>query len=174
MIRHALPEDLEEIMRLFERARSFMRQSGNASQWINGYPSCELIMEDIRKANFYVEETEGVLSGCFAFIAGEEPTYGNILGSWPDDNPYGTIHRLASSGAAKGFTDRCVSFCLTQIPNLRADTHRDNLPMQRALLRNGFSFRGIIHVADGSERLAYSLSGDSKERRNSFADRPPA
>lgn len=40
---------------------------------------------------------------------------------------------------------------------LRADTHRDNLPMQRVLEKAGFSLRGVIYVEDGSERLAYEL-----------------
>ena len=38
---------------------------------------------------------------------------------------------------------------------IRGDTHRLNLPMQRVMVKNGLKLRGVIHVEDGSERLAY-------------------
>ena len=38
---------------------------------------------------------------------------------------------------------------------IRGDTHRLNLPMQRVMAKNGLELRGVIHVEDGSERLAY-------------------
>lgn len=157
MIRRAEKEDLEQIMALFGKAKAFMRASGNHSQWINGYPSREQISRDIENGDFYIDDYGGEARGCFAFIIGEEPTYGKIDGKWPDNAPYGTIHRLASDGRREGFTDEVVAFCLLKIPVLRADTHQDNLPMQRALLRNGFRYCGTIWVADGSERLAYQL-----------------
>ena len=155
MIRPARREDLPTIMSVFKGARAFMHRSGNPLQWVSGYPSDQIILEDIAKGNFFVEETEGKVKGCFALIIGEEPTYSTIQGCWLDSLPYGTIHRLASDGSSKGFTDRCVEFCLTKISNLRADTHKDNKIMQKTLQRNGFRFCGIIRVANGSERLAY-------------------
>ena len=42
-----------------------------------------------------------------------------------------------------------------QCGNLKIDTHRDNVVMQNMLKKNGFQSCGIIHVQDGSERLAY-------------------
>ena len=158
MIRPATPGDLPEIMPLFEKARKFMCRMGNPHQWIDGYPSEAIIGKDIINHNFYVEETEGGITGAFALIIGNEPTYRTILGNWINENPYGTIHRLVSDGTQKGFTERCIRFCMKLIPNLRADTHRDNVPMQKALLRNSFRYCGIIHVANGSERLAYQLA----------------
>lgn len=38
---------------------------------------------------------------------------------------------------------------------LRGDTHRDNQPMRRVMEKNGFSYRGVIHLEDGAERLAF-------------------
>ena len=162
MIRHVTPDDIPRILSVFDKARGFMLRSGNPFQWINGYPSEDVIRNDIENGDFYVEELDGRIRGCFAFIIGEEPTYRSIVGSWPDDSLYGTIHRLASDGTAKGFADRCISFCMGLIPNLRADTHRDNHLMRKALRRNGFQYCGIIRVANGSERLAYSLHPDSQ------------
>ena len=39
--------------------------------------------------------------------------------------------------------------------SLRADTHADNKIMQHLLEKNGFTRCGIIHVADGTPRIAY-------------------
>ena len=157
MIRLARKEDLPEIMLIFEKAREFMRNSGNPDQWINGYPTEEIITEDIRNGNFYVEEINGVISGCFAFIVGPEPTYREINGEWLFPSPYGTIHRLASAGIIGGVADRCIKFCREIISNLRADTHEQNILMQNLLVRNGFRYCGEIRVANGSKRLAYQL-----------------
>ena len=160
IIRLAENGDLPKIMLIFEKARQVMRKSGNLYQWVNGYPSEEIITDDIRQGCFYVEEFNGAITGCFAFIVGPEPTYRKINGKWLDDRPYGTIHRLASSGDIGGVADRCFRFCQTIIPNLRADTHEKNVLMQHLLLRFGFRYCGIIWVADGSERLAYQLIKD--------------
>ena len=37
-IRLARMEDLDRLMEIFDHARSFMKATGNPSQWINGYP----------------------------------------------------------------------------------------------------------------------------------------
>lgn len=47
-------------------------------------------------------------------------------GSWSYDIPYGTIHRVASSGKAKGVAKACFDFCFGLINYVRIDTHRDN------------------------------------------------
>ena len=48
-----------------------------------------------------------------------------------------------------------VSFSEEKIGHLRIDTHADNHIMQHLILKNGFEQCGIIHIADGSERIAY-------------------
>ncbi len=45
-----------------------------------------------------------------------------------------------------------------QAVHIRIDTHRDNKIMQNALHKKGFSYCGIIHCWNGSERLAYQFS----------------
>lgn len=156
-IRKATEEDLETIMDLYDQGRRFMRQSGNMNQWINGYPSRELVTEDIRLGRSYLIEESGQAAAVFYFDAGKniEPTYRVIDGAWLDDGPYGVVHRLASNGRCSGIMDVCTAWGMERCPSLRADTHRDNLPMQRALERCGFRYCGVITIADGSERLAY-------------------
>ena len=77
-------------------------------------------------------------------------------GQWLDDmQPYGTIHRLAGREDARGVAAACFDWCGTQLPNLRADTHRDNRIMQHILQKHGFRYCGIIYLLNGDERLAY-------------------
>ena len=51
--------------------------------------------------------------------------------------------------------DLCLEWCSSHCPNLRVDTHRDNKVLQNILLKNGFTYCGIIYVKNGTERLAY-------------------
>ena len=69
--------------------------------------------------------------------------------------PYGTIHRLASTGDHRGVASEVIAWCLEHCESLRADTHADNKIMQHLLEKNGFARCGIIHVEDGTPRVAY-------------------
>jgi hypothetical protein len=156
IIRNATLQDLPVIMGIYETARDFMRKSGNPTQWPDGYPSEELLRKETAEGNLYAVTEGGEIAGVFAFILGEDPTYRVIKdGAWRSDAPYGTIHRLASSRRVKGVAKRCFDFCREKCPHLRIDTHRDNKPMQAAILAYGFRPCGIIYTHDGTERLAY-------------------
>ena len=65
------------------------------------------------------------------------------------------IHRITARQGVRGAASFCIAWCYEKCGNLRIDTHQDNLPMRRCLERNGFSYCGIIHIADGSERIAF-------------------
>lgn len=156
-IRKSRPADIDAIMTCYNAARQYMRASGNKRQWINGYPERELVAEDIAAGVSYVGEDEtGEIVMAFAFIIGDDPTYATIYdGKWLNDKPYGTIHRLGSTGKHKGMLRACVDYCLSQIDNVRLDTHADNKTMQHGAERLGFKRCGIIHCTDGSPRIAY-------------------
>ncbi len=155
-IRKTLPEELAELEVLYASARAFMARSGNPTQWGRTEPPTATLKEDIAKGQSYVCVEGGEIVGTFCFFVGEEPTYLHpIAGAWLNEEPYGVIHRVASAGTVKGVTAACVDWCWRQWPNLRIDTHDDNAPMQRAILRCGFTEVGRIRVADGSERRAY-------------------
>ena len=156
MIRHAAEQELPRILEIYDTARQFMRSQGNMAQWINGYPSPQLLRQDIAQGNLYVMEDERGIYGVFAFIMGEDPTYAHIDGAWRDTAaPYGTIHRIGSDGTHRGVLHECVAWCLARTGHLRIDTHADNHVMQRCILREGFSRCGVIYVADGSARVAF-------------------
>lgn len=156
-IRPAVLSELGAIMPLYDAGRTFMRQNGNMNQWINGYPSCAMIEADIRLGHLFVAEEAGETAAVFCFFHGEnvEPAYGSIDGAWLADGPYGVVHRIASSGKYPRMVEFCTNWCLERCPSLRIDTHKDNLPMQQALTRCGFTFCGVIVIEDGSERMAY-------------------
>ena len=93
--------------------------------------------------------------GVFSFITGNDPTYSTIDGNWINTEPYGTIHRICGDGTKKGVLNDCVLWAEKRIRNLRIDTHEKNIPMQNAIKKAGFEYCGIIHISDGSPRLAY-------------------
>lgn len=155
-IRHTRKEDIPIIMELYEQAKAYMRNKGNLTQWNNGYPTVEIITKDIDNGNSYVFEENDEIVGTFAFIIGEDPTYQVIEdGEWHSNKTYGTIHRLASSGKARGLAKTCLDYCGEKMSYLRIDTHEDNQPMQDAVLRYGFRKCGIIYVRDGGKRVAF-------------------
>ena len=157
-IRKAEITELAILMDIFEQGKRIMRKNGNTKQWTGGYPTEEIIKKDIENGNSYVcLDEEQKIVGPFAFIQGDDPTYAHIYdGAWIDDKqPYGVIHRLASTEDSKGVASACLQWCYRQIPNLRADTHRDNHILQYILKKYGFQYCGIIYLLNGDERLAF-------------------
>ena len=139
MFRGARRSDLDAIMQIYARARQEMAASGNPTQWGTSFTPQYLIEEDIDTNRLFVYLHNGEMEAVFAFVLGPDPTYAKIEdGQWLNDAlPYGTIHRLASAGKRPGVA------------------HADNKIMQHLLEKNGFTRCGIIHVADGTPRIAY-------------------
>ncbi len=195
-IRKTTINDLDTVMKIYARARSFMAENGNPTQWKDSYPSEELIRKDILDGVSYVcvdEDSEGpgtnpdregtekssgsgtldgenggedeagcggenpeVIEAVFMYDVREDPTYAVIEdGAWPNDRPYGVLHRIASSGRKKGVASFCMQWCFAQCGNLRCDTHDDNKVMQHVMRKNGFEYCGRIYVEDGSPRVAF-------------------
>ncbi len=148
--------DLPRIMEIYDIAKAYMRASGNPNQWNGAYPDPETLRTDMEKQRLYVYKKNGRIHGVFMLLLEEEPTYAYIEdGSWREEAPYGTIHRLAGDGEVKGLFAKCVAFCEKKVPYLRADTHFDNHTMQHLLEKNGFERRGIIYLKNGDPRIAY-------------------
>lgn len=158
-IRRASLDDLQPMMQMYKHSRSLMRNNGNMNQWVGGYPSEELLRDDILRGVSYVVTQNEVPVGVFAFIIGRDPTYTYIEGgSWDQDaQPYGTIHRMACMPGHHGIFSTSIDWCRRQTTSLRIDTHADNSIMQHLIEKHGFSYRGIIYIADGTPRKAYQL-----------------
>ena len=156
MIRKAIESDLLEIKSIVDKARELMKSSGNVNQWVDGYPSNEVLLSDIRNGNAYLLLRENKAVAYFTMVDGPDPTYNLITkGSWLNDDSYGVLHRVASSSEAKGVFKEILFHASEYYSNIRIDTHHDNKIMQRLLEKNGFVYCGIIFLADGSPRLAY-------------------
>ena len=157
MIREARPSDMAEIMKVMDAAKRIMRQSGNMQQWTDGYPSEAVITADMEKDGGYVIEDGDKIVGYFAFLPSPEPTYARIYeGKWLDDmRPYHVVHRIASYPQVHGIFSSIMDFCFSHDHNIRIDTHRDNTIMQHNIAKHGFTYCGIIYLANGDERLAY-------------------
>lgn len=156
-VRTAKYADLPRIEEIYSYARQFMADTGNPNQWGSTHPPVETLKDDIEKQLLYVLENETGIHGVFYFYIGEDPTYGYVEGgSWRSDSSYGTIHRIAGDGSG-GVLGAAVSFTKKMISHIRIDTHHDNTVMQRAVVKQGFSKRGIIYLENGDPRIAYDL-----------------
>lgn len=155
-IRNTNIDDLDIVMEIYDNARHYMRENGNPNQWVNGHPSVELIKRDITEGKSYVAVDDNQIAGVFFFNIGPDPTYQAIYeGFWIKEGEYGVVHRIASASHKKGVASYCLNWAFDKCPNIRIDTHRDNIIMQNLLTKNGFSKCGIIYLEDGAERLAY-------------------
>lgn len=159
IIRNATEQDIPRMKEIFAIARAFMAATGNPHQWAESYPSIELLREDILSGDSYVCIEGKKIVATFVLRGGADPTYDVIYeGEWRNDNPYATIHRIASSGEVKGVFAEAMSYALQKYDTIRIDTHRENLVMQRAVEKAGFVYCGIIHCWNGDERLAYQYN----------------
>ena len=150
--------DLPAMLKIFKNARAFMAEHGNPNQWHDNWPSKEILISDIEIGQSYiVEDDEKGILATYAYIVGVDPTYLEIDGAWLTDDPYGTIHRLASSHKERDIFSYIISEVTKNGLNMRIDTHANNDHMIRAILKNGFKYCGIISPIEGGDRNAYEL-----------------
>ena len=156
IIREATERDAKEAGALYGQARKYMAENGNPSQWQTAYPSEEDVLSDIPDRTSFVVEDEGEVVGVFHFHVGDDDTYAKIYnGEWKNSDPYAVIHRVAVKYHGKGIANFIYAECYKICRNLKIDTHKDNLPMQKSLEKNGFEYCGIITTWNGEPRCAY-------------------
>ena len=80
-IRKTTMDDLDMALSLYAKARQFMEEHGNPSQWNNSYPPKELVQEDIRRGCSYLCVEGGQTLAIFYFANEEEPDYAKIYAS---------------------------------------------------------------------------------------------
>ncbi len=158
-VRDAVIEDFDDIMKIYHFAQDFMIQNGNPTQWGHSYPDTSLVQSDIMQGLCKVVYDEKRIHGVFVLLTTPEPAYAKIeQGAWLNQDPYITIHRVAGDGTVHGIFRSIIEHCSALSGNIRIDTHADNKNMQRLIEKNGFTKCGIIHLEDGSARLAYQRS----------------
>lgn len=157
IIRPATAADVEAAAKIYDEARAFMKEGGNPNQWKGEYPNATDVLSGIDDGASYVCEEDGEVVATFYFKDNaDDPTYRKIYGGeWKNSDPYSVIHRIAVKYHGRGIVDFCFSECFKARQNIKIDTHKDNIPMQKVLERCGFRYCGIIYLENGEERLAY-------------------
>lgn len=162
-IEKATLKDLPAIAGLFEDARAFLKQSG-VDQWQDGYPENADVQADIAGGVCYVLKTGAEIIATMS-VTGYDENYEQIDGAWLCRGKYLAVHRVAVKDGhrGKGLTKKLYNFALDMAKkqgaiSLRADTHKDNVAMQRALTTYGFLHCGVVVISrDNTLREAYEL-----------------
>lgn len=164
ILRPTCEGDLPEVMRIIADAQADFRARG-IDQWQNGYPNEQSIRGDIERGESYVVTRGEQIVATAMITFAPDPNYAVIYGGeWLLAAPksYATIHRISvdlgerGQGIAEWIVGQTERMCRKRgADSLRIDTHRDNRSMQRVAEKNGMTLCGIIHLADGAERLAY-------------------
>ena len=152
-IRKASVQDLGQIMQVYDKARKFMRENGNAEQWGEDYPSAELIEHDIDK--MYLCMSEGGLPVFSIMRRKKMKIIKKLMEKWLNEEPYGVVHRVASTGIVRGAASFCLDWAYAQTLNLRMDTYSDNIPMQKLLEKCGFQYCGSFERLGMDKWMAY-------------------
>ena len=130
-IRNTRLDELDAVMEVYAYARKFMAAHDNPNQWKNNKPSREQIEKDIQDGKHHVCIENGQIAAVFYFAHETDPTYVKIYdGAWLNDETYAVVHRIASSGVAKGAGSFCMNWAAGKCDNLKIDTHKDNYVMQ--------------------------------------------
>lgn len=160
--RKTVEKDIPAIMDIIQQAQSYFKANG-INQWQNNYPNPEVIREDMGCGYSYVLVHDNRIVATVAISFDGEPTYDNIYeGKWLSHLPYVVIHRMAVDNQYKGLglsaeiMKRIEEMCKEQnVMSIKVDTHKENRSMGNALRKNGFAYCGIIHLKNGSERIAF-------------------
>lgn len=160
-IRLATIHDISKMRELFDIARQYQLDNGNPKQWAAGYPTRELILEDIDQEAAYVclGDADEII-GALSVFTKPDPTYFEIEGEWLNDEPYATIHRIATNGTKEGVGQSLIKWVQEAHDNVRIDTHADNEPMKHVVKKLGFKYTGVIYVENGDPRNAYHYVSD--------------
>ncbi|MBM7709633.1 GNAT family N-acetyltransferase [Enterococcus lemanii] len=166
-LRQATKEDLPIIMTIIQEGIDALKEQ-QSPQWQDGFgPNQEKMEKDIETNACYVlVDGQDEVIATASLIQGIDPVYTAIEdGHWLGLNSYIAIHRVAIAKGQRGKkrASLLLDLLISQAKELgyhdiRIDTHRLNLPMQKAILSSGFSYRGLVHFPiPNGERLAYQI-----------------
>lgn len=161
--RQAKVEELDEIMKIFVDAQSFMQANSNP-QWPKGFPDENDVKGSILGGLLYAVTLEdGEIAAVFSAM-NYDCDYDGIDGNWLSQGNYLAVHRVAVAGKfrGRGAAKFIVNFAASEIArqrgrgSVRMDTHEKNAPMRALLKSQGFTECGIITLMrDDSLRIAF-------------------
>ncbi|PWX09531.1 GNAT family N-acetyltransferase [Clostridium perfringens] len=160
--RQAKISDLDQIVEIIELSKKYLKET-KVDQWQDGYPAKEDLRRDIESGNSYVLTNKDEIVATTVISLDGESTYNSIFnGEWITNDEYIVMHRVAvhdkykGKGIFKELIKEAEVLALNKgISSIKIDTHRDNISMQRAVVKNDFKKCGIIYLEDGSERIAF-------------------
>jgi len=158
---------LPSVMEIIAKAKELLKTQ--SFQWQNGYPNESTMKEDIIKKRLYGLFDKDELLGIAALIKGRDPNYLKIDGKWNKEasNDDLVIHRFAVSSTHHnqqvGYKILNESILLAKKMNctsIKIDTHKNNIPMQKTILKAGFTYKGVVVILSekiDNLRNAYEL-----------------
>lgn len=163
--------DLEELMNIYYLVRKRMIDEDNLTQWDNPEIFKKELIDYINKKVLYKVVKNSEIMGFFAYIKNGDNAYNKITGKWLNDNPYITIHKMASKYPKNGIGRYIIEYVREQmlidnLKDIRIDTHKNNKSMNIFLEKMGFKFCGIISLNldfndEHQLRNAYQFTIDS-------------
>ena len=171
-IRKPTKKDIPSIMEMINDAKAALR-TARVDQWQDGYPNEEIIKDDIERGIGHLVVEGNIPVGYGALKFGKEPAYARIYkGKWQSEEPYAVISRLVTHRDYKRkgvcgfmfnhFEMQCI---LNDTSWLRVDTHEKNAPMNKLIVKNGFTRSGAVYIRPKVERTAF----EKKLTRNVIA-----
>lgn len=166
--RFATKEDLPALVHMSRQAIANFRTRG-INQWQKGEPSEAGLSASIDRQVVHVLEEDGIVLGMITVVSGPELSYQDIDGTWLNEEPYCAFHCVCVEESQKGRGIAAKLFAASEdfakakgFTNVRIDTHPDNISMQRALAKSGFTYCGKLILKEGSEtgdqRIGYQKS----------------
>ena len=164
LIRQAQPADIKSILSIVRSAQLSLCELG-IDQWQDGYPSEEVIANDIAQGVGYVAcDNSGSVVGYEAVVLTGEEAYSQIDEHvWHTSNRYVVVHRLCVNGESrrKGVAIELLTFAgdfalKHGVCDFRIDTHKGNVRMLALLNKLGFAYVGTIRYVSGL-REAFDL-----------------
>lgn len=160
--RRTVLEDIDNIMEIIKQAQAYFKEQG-IDQWQNNYPNVEVIINDINNEHSYVLLKDNTIVATVAVSFDGEKTYESIYeGQWITNGKFAVIHRIAVDNNYKGLgisseiIKHIEKLCLSRdVQSIKADTHEENLSMQKLLKKNDFKYCGIIYLESGHKRVAF-------------------
>ena len=150
-VEKALLSDINELMACYELARNRMINEGNLTQWDNKVVFEKEIEEYINRNLLYKVLSNDEIVGCFAYILTGDNAYSIIKGNWLNNSKYVTIHKIMSKYNNKGIGSFMIDIVKNMaindgIYNIKIDTHKNNISMNKFLINKGFKLCGLISL----------------------------
>ncbi|MFA7745675.1 GNAT family N-acetyltransferase [Salinicoccus roseus] len=155
-IRKAVYEDLERVVEIKEKVLPLMIGAGN-TQWSEEYPDMDRFRKDVEAGSLYVYEEDGILDG-FVVVDNDHPEpYDEI--EWEVACAESrAMHRMAvdPSRQGRGIARKMMKEVEDRLEAegtraIHTDTSLENERMQKQFEKNGYIFRGKLHLDDNED-----------------------